>query len=58
MLQPITAALLLAGAATAASPVVVGEAAPEFSVTTVDGRRIHRSELGGKRLLVFMWASW
>ena len=42
----------------AASKVVVGEPVPEFTVTTVEGSKIAISELRGKRVLVFMWASW
>ena len=57
MLKLTTAALLLAGAA-GASPVAVGEPARDFSVTTVDGRKVRTNDLRGKRALVFMWASW
>lgn len=53
--------MLLAAAAAALpadSRVVVGQPAPEFQVTTVDGRKIRAADLRGKRVLLFMWASW
>ena len=62
MIEKITALLLLGAAAApspaAASSVVVGEPAPDFAVATADGGRMKIGDLRGKRVLVFMWASW
>lgn len=35
-----------------------GVAAPDFSVTTLDGKTIQLSELKGKRVIVDFWATW
>ena len=36
----------------------VGQAAPDFSVTTLDGRTIQLRELKGKRVVLDFWATW
>ena len=36
----------------------VGQAAPDFSVTTLDGQTIQLSELKGKRVVLDFWATW
>jgi peroxiredoxin len=36
----------------------VGELAPDVALPSIDGRPIRFSEFRGKRLMVFMWASW
>jgi peroxiredoxin len=36
----------------------VGEALPAIALPSLDGRMIQLSDYRGKRLLVFMWASW
>ena len=54
----LAATLLFTAAIQAAPKVAVGEPAPDFAVTTLDGSRISISQLRGKRVLVFMWASW
>ncbi len=39
--------------------VRVGETAPDFLVPTLDGQRAVRlSDLHGRRVLIFQWASW
>lgn len=38
--------------------VTVGQTAPEFAVTTDDGRTITRSNFGGKLLVLNFWATW
>jgi peroxiredoxin len=38
--------------------VVVGDTAPEFSITTDTGRTITRSSFGGKLLVLNFWATW
>ncbi len=62
MRKTTTAVLLLAaGAATceaAMSKVTVGKPAPEFAITTAEGKQVGRADLRGKRVLIFMWASW
>jgi cytochrome c biogenesis protein CcmG/thiol:disulfide interchange protein DsbE len=39
-------------------PVRVGSPAPDFTLTTFDGRPITLSDLRGKVVLVNFWASW
>jgi hypothetical protein len=61
MLRILGSLLLLAAVASqlpAASRVVPGHPPPDFSVTTLDGRKLDIRDLHGKRVLVFMWASW
>ena len=56
-----TLALLAAtgsGTAWAASKVVIGEPVPAFSVETLADKNLDITDLRGKRVLVFMWASW
>lgn len=38
--------------------VDVGDTAPAFAVTAEDGRRITRSDFGGKLLVLNFWATW
>ena len=38
--------------------IAVGDKAPEFSVTTDDGRNLSRDDFGGKLLVVNFWATW
>ena len=59
MLRAAATLLLGALAAPAAtSRVAVGEPAPSFAVSTWEGKRLDIGALRGKRVLVFMWASW
>jgi cytochrome oxidase Cu insertion factor (SCO1/SenC/PrrC family) len=60
MSKAIAAVLLLAAGTmdAAMSKVKVGEPAPEFAITTAEGKQVGRADLRGKRVLVFMWASW
>lgn len=37
---------------------IVGESAPDFTATLVDGRTIHFSELKGRYVLLQFWGSW
>ena len=42
-----------------ASDVVnVGDVAPDFTLTSIDGRQVSLSDYVGKKLVLFMWASW
>ena len=36
----------------------VGDLAPAIALPALDGRSVRLSDFRGKRLLVFMWASW
>ncbi len=38
--------------------VVAGDTAPDFSITTDEGRTISRSNFGGKLLVLNFWATW
>ena len=42
----------------ALASVKVGDAAPDFTVTTVDGKRIALADLKGKTVLIDFWATW
>ena len=36
----------------------LGEAAPDFTLTSLEGNPISLSSYRGKKVIVFMWASW
>jgi peroxiredoxin len=38
--------------------VKIGDPAPDFSMQSLDGRTIRLSDYRGKRVLLFVWASW
>jgi peroxiredoxin len=38
--------------------VEAGQTAPDFELTTLDGKSIRLSELRGKGVLINFWASW
>ena len=38
--------------------VKIGDPAPDFAFLTLDGKEIRLSEYRGKRVLLFIWASW
>ena len=38
--------------------LAIGDQLPNVALQTVDGRTIRLGDCRGKRLLVFMWASW
>ncbi len=38
--------------------VIAGESAPDFSLTTENGRTVSLNNFGGKVLLLNFWASW
>jgi cytochrome c biogenesis protein CcmG/thiol:disulfide interchange protein DsbE len=61
MLRTLAATLALTAATAdlaASSKVMVGRPAPAFAVTTAEGARLDIASLRGKRVLIFMWASW
>ena len=37
---------------------VIGTELPDFTLPTLDGENISLSDYRGKRLVIFMWASW
>src|SRR3954462_15883453 len=38
--------------------IEAGDTAPEFSVTTVSGRKVTSTDFGGKVLVLNFWATW
>jgi len=53
------AALLGSGAPAAAlGGPVVGQAAPDFALTTLDGRRVRLADYRGRTLVLNVWGSW
>jgi peroxiredoxin len=43
---------------TAKHVVKVGDVIPDIALPSIDGRTIQFREYRGRRLFVFMWASW
>ena len=40
------------------SPADVGHKAPDFTLPSLSGGDVSLSDYAGKKLVVFMWASW
>lgn len=38
--------------------VNVGDKAPDFTLRSLDGRDVSLSDYAGKRVALFIWASW
>ena len=38
--------------------VKAGDQAPDFSLRSLDGRQVSLADYRGKKVIVFMWASW
>ena len=36
----------------------LGTSVPDFSLPSLDGRQIRLSDFLGRRVILFMWASW
>ena len=36
----------------------VGTQLPDFALPTLDGKQVRLSDFRGKRVVLFMWASW
>ena len=36
----------------------LGEIAPDFTLTSLNGGKVTLSDLRGKKVVLFMWASW
>ena len=56
LLGVLVAAVLIRGAGT--SPTAIGNAAPDFSVTDLDGNAVNLADLRGQPVIVNFWASW
>ena len=39
-------------------PVGVGDSAPDFTLQSLEGNSVSLSDYRGKKLVLFMWASW
>jgi peroxiredoxin len=56
---PLLVAALATACAYAPAPErIAGQAAPDFAITTLDGRAITLADLKGKVVLVNFWATW
>ncbi len=55
LLATLAAMLMLRGGT---SPTAIGNQAPDFSVTDLEGNRIQLAELRGRPVIVNFWASW
>src|SRR3984957_11613648 len=53
-----TCGLVLSAVVSAASPTLVGKAAPDFVLKALDGRNLRMSEFRGQVVLVNFWARW
>ena len=40
------------------TPLHVGDKAPEFTLPSLDRKRVSLSDYLGKKLALFIWASW
>lgn len=58
MLVLIGFALFQTGGTDEGEAVEAGQTAPDFELTTLDGKSIRLSELRGKGVLINFWASW
>ena len=39
-------------------PLLIGSEVPDFVLPTLDGQSTRLSDFRGKRVILFMWASW
>ena len=44
--------------ATRLEPLAVGELVPDFILSSLDGDPVSLSDYRGRKVVVFMWASW
>jgi len=54
----VLALALLHSAGVSANSLVIGDAAPPITLTTLDGKQIATSDLQGKVVIVTFWATW
>ena len=45
-------------AVSAARVVKIGDEAPDFTLPSLDGADVRLSDYRGRRVVLFMWASW
>ena len=62
-MRPVMAAALMLGlidigVAQAATKPVVGEMAPDFELTLIDGSKVSLAELKGQVVVLNFWATW
>jgi peroxiredoxin len=58
LLSAVFSASLLVAASRAAAPTLVGKAAPDFVLKSMDGRNLRMSEFRGQVVMVNFWARW
>ena len=58
LLRIFSIGLVTFGLATSANALSVGDAAPDFALTTLDGKNVRLKEFRGQVVLVNYWASW
>jgi peroxiredoxin len=57
-LTVITLLILILGCESSSSAVTTGSQAPDFKLTTLDGRQVKLSDFKGKVVVLNMWATW
>jgi peroxiredoxin len=58
LLSAVLSASCLVAASRAAAPTLVGKAAPDFVLKSMDGRNLRMSEFRGQVVMVNFWARW
>ena len=58
LLSAVLSASFLVAASRAAAPTLVGKAAPDFVLKSMDGRNLCMSEFRGQVVMVNFWARW
>jgi peroxiredoxin len=58
LLSAVLSASCLVAASRAAAPTLVGKAAPDFVLKSMDGRNLRMSEFRGQVVVVNFWARW
>ena len=58
LLSAVLSASFLVAASRAAAPTLVGKAAPDFVLKSMDGRNLRMSEFRGQVVMVNFWARW
>jgi cytochrome c biogenesis protein CcmG/thiol:disulfide interchange protein DsbE len=58
LIRGILACALLMGTSTATAAVKVGERAPNFELTLIDGSKVSSADLHGQVVILNFWATW